>query len=119
MFPSNRTTGVTGVKVDVYLDEQWSKEAIERKVAAVGKNYWLLKHHQFFLDVHALNHPELNTDGLETFREHPYFDYTTDWVRRYDQNSIQSQYDSAPLEFFVPMVKRLFSRPTKGKILNS
>ena len=84
-----------------------------------GKNYWLLKHHQFFLDVHALNHPELNTDGLEAFREHPYFDYTTDWVWRYDQNSIQSQYDSAPLEFFVPMVKRLFSRPTKGKILNS
>ena len=84
-----------------------------------NKNYWLLKHHQYFLDVHARNHPDLDTAELEKFRGHPFFEHTAEWVRRYDQNSIQSSYDTAPLEFFEPMVKKLFSRPSKGKILNS
>ncbi|MEC7540505.1 MAG: phosphohydrolase, partial [SAR324 cluster bacterium] len=84
-----------------------------------NKNYWLLKHHQYFLDVHARNHPDLDTAELEKFRGHPFFEHTAEWVRRYDQNSIQSSYDTAPLEFFEPMVKNLFSRPSKGKILNS
>ena len=84
-----------------------------------GKNYWLLKHHQFFLDAHAPKHPNLNTEELEKFRTHPCSEFTAEWVQRYDQNSIQSTYDTAPLEVFVPMVKRVFSRPPRGRILNS
>ena len=36
------------------------------------------------------------------------------WVVRYDQTSILTQYDTAPLEFFEPIVHRVFNRPSKG-----
>ena len=36
------------------------------------------------------------------------------WVVRYDQTSIHTQYDTAPLEFFDPVVHRAFNRPAKG-----
>ena len=52
------------------------------------------------------------------FRGHPHFEYTADWVERYDQTSIQSQYDTAPLVFFEPMVYRIFNRPSKGTQLH-
>jgi hypothetical protein len=64
VFPSNRTTGVSGVKDNVYLDEQWSKEAIERKVAAVRKNYWL-----FVNGAYGSDETETLYDTLKSHKE--------------------------------------------------
>ena len=40
--------------------------------------------------------------------------YTAEWVARYDQTAIQTQYETAPLEFFEPMIYRVFTRRSKG-----
>ena len=32
---------MTGVHSNVYVDSQWSKESIEKKIAAVSKKYWI------------------------------------------------------------------------------
>ncbi len=37
-----------------------------------------------------------------------------DFCHRYDQNSFDVDYESEPLEFFVPMVERLMSMPKKS-----
>jgi len=78
------------------------------------KNHWMLRHHALFLDFHAGENPDLNHRARERYRRHPHFEYTAEWVARYDQTAIQTQYDTAPLEFFEPMVYRVFSRPSKG-----
>ena len=36
------------------------------------------------------------------------------WGGRYDQTSILAQYDTAPLEFFEPIVHRVFNRPPRA-----
>ncbi|MEE2716666.1 MAG: phosphohydrolase [SAR324 cluster bacterium] len=78
------------------------------------QHYWMLRHHALFLDYHAQTHPTVNAHSREQFRGHPHFEYTANWVARYDQTSIQTQYDTAPLEFFEPLVHRVFNRPSKG-----
>jgi hypothetical protein len=46
----------------------------------------------------------------ERWRGHPHFEWTGDFVAKYDQNAIQLDYDNAPIEVFEPMVHRLFAR---------
>ena len=78
------------------------------------KHYWMLRHHAAFLNYHAKTHSSVDWNAREQYRGHPHFEYTADWVARYDQTSIQTQYDTAPLEFFEPFVYRVFTRPSKG-----
>ena len=82
------------------------------------QHYWMLRHHAAFLDYHAPTHPNSNANARERYRGHPYFEYTAAWVERYDQTSIQAHYDTAPLDFFKPMVYRIFNRPSKGTQLH-
>ncbi|MDP6246773.1 MAG: phosphohydrolase [SAR324 cluster bacterium] len=78
------------------------------------QNYWMLRNHAVFLNYHAQTHPTVDWNSREKLRGHPHFEYTANWVARYDQTSIQTQYDTAPLEFFEPIVHRVFNRPSKG-----
>ena len=78
------------------------------------KHYWMLRHHATFLNHHAKTHSSVDWNARDQYRGHPHFEYTADWVERYDQTSIQTQYDTAPLEFFKPFVYRLFNKPSKG-----
>ena len=78
------------------------------------KHYWMLIHHAKFLNHHAKTHSSVDWNARDQYRGHPHFEYTADWVERYDQTSIQTQYDTAPLEFFEPFVYRLFNKPSKG-----
>ena len=83
------------------------------------RHYWMLCHHATFLNYHAKTHPKVKYNAREKYLGHPHFEYTVEWVSRYDQTSIQSHYDTAPIEFFEPMVYRVFNRPSKGLELNS
>ena len=82
------------------------------------QHYWMLRHHAAFLDYHAPTHPNSDANARERYRGHPYFEYTAAWVERYDQTSIQAHYDTAPLDYFKPMVYRIFNRPSKGTQLH-
>ena len=73
----------------------------------------MLCHHATFLNYHAKTNPEVDYNAREIFFGHPFYEYTAEWVARYDQTSIQSNYDTAPLDFFEPMVYRLFTRTSK------
>ena len=78
------------------------------------QHYWMLRHHAAFLNYHAKTHSSVDWNAREQYRGHPHFEYTADWVARYDQTSIQTQYDTAPLDFFATFVYRVFTRPSKG-----
>ena len=78
------------------------------------QHYWMLRHHAAFLSYHAKTHSSVDWNAREQYRGHPHFEYTADWVARYDQTSIQTQYDTAPLKFFEPFVYRVFTRSSKG-----
>lgn len=81
-------------------------------------HFWMLRHHASFLNYHAKTDPNIDVNAREKFRGHPHFKFTAEWVERYDQTSIQTQYDTAPLDFFKPLVFRFFTSPSKGIELN-
>ena len=54
------------------------------------KNHWMLRHHALFLDHHASGNLQLDANARESYRGHPYFEYTAEWVARYDQTAIQT-----------------------------
>ena len=73
-------------------------------------NHWMLMRHAIFQQVHIQGYPGLERDARERWRGHPHFEWTAEFVAKYDQNAIQPDYDTAPIEQFVPMVQRIFAR---------
>ena len=61
------------------------------------QHYWMLRHHAAFLNFHAKTHSSADWNAREQYRGNPHFEYTADWVARYDQTSIQTQYDTCLL----------------------
>ncbi len=74
------------------------------------RNYWMLQHHGTFQNLHAPNLPGVDPHERERWRGHPHFDWTAEFVARYDQAACDPSYPCEPLDTFVPMVRNIFSR---------
>jgi predicted HD phosphohydrolase len=77
-------------------------------------NRWMLEHHQIFQNIHIHEHPDVHDPNeRERWRGHPHFEWTAEFLVRYDIASIDPAYDTAPLAAFAPMVHRVFSAPPR------
>ena len=79
------------------------------------ENYWLVKHHGVFQGYYFFHHIGLDRNEREQFRGHPMFERTALFCEKWDQNSFDPNYDTAPIEQFEPMVRRLFDSPPFGR----
>ena len=79
-------------------------------------NYWLVKHHGIFQGYYFFHHIGLDRDEREQYRGHPMFERTALFCEKWDQNSFDPAYDTAPIETFEPMVRRLFDKPPFGRV---
>jgi hypothetical protein len=50
----------------------------------------------------------------EQFRGHPAYERTAAFCARHDQNAFDPNYDTMPLEAFVPMMRRVMERPKRS-----
>ena len=77
------------------------------------KNAWMLEHHGIFQRIHLHGFYESEDADFiharERWRGHPHFDWTAEFVERYDIVAIDPGIESLPLEHFEPMVRRVFS----------
>ncbi len=78
------------------------------------ENHWMVKHHGIFQGYYFFHHVGLDRDAREAFRDHPYFDACAEFCEKYDQNSFDKDFDSEPLETFLPMIERVFAAPRKS-----
>ncbi|WP_374375232.1 HD domain-containing protein [Dongia sp.] len=83
------------------------------------QNYWLVKHHGVFQGYYFFHHLGMDRNEREQYRGHPAFQATADFCHKYDQNSFDPTYDTAPIEVFEPMVQRLFAKPPFGRLRDS
>ena len=72
---------------------------------------WLLVQHVAFQQFHFVNHPTIDANARDRFIGHPFYAETARFCEIYDQNSFDSDYPTAPMEDFVPIVRRFFARP--------
>lgn len=75
------------------------------------RNHWIIEKHAIFQGYYFFHHLGLDRNMRDQFRGHPHFEATAQFCHLYDQNSFDPAFKSMPLEAFVPMIGRLFSRP--------
>ncbi len=73
------------------------------------KNYWIVKHHGLFQGYYFFDKIGGDKNAREAYRDHPHFDDCERFCYRWDQCSFDPDYDTQPLSFFEPMVRRVFS----------
>ncbi|MEE9433817.1 MAG: phosphohydrolase [Sphingorhabdus sp.] len=73
--------------------------------------HWIVQHHGIFQGVNFFHHIGLDRDMREQFRGHEHFAATEEFIDKYDCPAFDPDYDTLPLEFFEPMVMKLFERP--------
>ena len=78
------------------------------------ENHWMVKHHGIFQGYFFLHHLGLDPNMRDRYRDNPYWQACADFCADYDQNSFDPAYDALPLEFFEPMVRRIFAAPKQS-----
>mgnify|MGYP001030501118 CR=1 FL=1 len=77
------------------------------------KLYWIVKHHGVFQMLYYAHHVGGDRNARDHFKDHPCYADAVEFCELYDQNCFDPAYDSLPLDFFAPMVERVFSRPRR------
>ena len=75
------------------------------------KIYWIVKHHGVFQMYYYAHHCGGDRNSREMYRDNPWYQDAIDFCHNYDQNCFDPDYDSEPLEFFEPILRRVMSRP--------
>ncbi len=76
--------------------------------------HWIVEHHGIFQGVNFFHHIGLDPNMREQFRGHEHFAATEEFIDKYDCPSFDAQYDTLPLDFFEPMVMRVFAKPVNS-----
>ena len=74
------------------------------------KTHWIVEKHGEFQMYYYAHHLGGDKNKREKYKGHKYYQDTVDFCERYDQNSFDPNYKSFSLEFFEPIVKKVFSR---------
>lgn len=76
--------------------------------------HWIVQQHAVFQGYYFFHHLGLDRNMRDRFRDHPWFRDCAEFCALYDQNSFDPGYDTLPLEFFEPMVRRVFAAPKRS-----
>ena len=68
----------------------------------------MCQNHGVFQGYYFFHYLGLDRDMREQFRGHPHFEDTARFCELYDQTAFDETYDTAPLDFFEPMVQARF-----------
>ena len=74
------------------------------------RTYWIVRHHGLFQSYYYAHHTGGDRNARDAYRDHPWYQDTVDFCHRWDQSSFDPNYESLPLEFFEPIVRRIFAR---------
>ena len=72
---------------------------------------WVVSHHGVFQEYYYGHLTGGDRNARERYRGHPWFDACAEFCERYDQNCFDPDYESLPLDFFAPIVRRVFAEP--------
>lgn len=72
---------------------------------------WIAQNHGAFQGYYYFHFLGMDRDIREQFRGSSYFEACREFCEKYDQTAFDPEYQSEPLAFFEPMVRRVFARP--------
>jgi predicted HD phosphohydrolase len=74
-------------------------------------NCWMMDKHGVFQGYYFFHLIGLDREMREQYRGHPHFEHCAQFCHLYDQSSFDPDYDTAPLEAFEPMLRRVIATP--------
>ncbi len=74
------------------------------------RTHWIIKHHGVFQGYYFFHHIGGDRNARDRYQNHPYYQACADFCADWDQCSFDPAYESKPLEYFEPMVRRVFAR---------
>ena len=77
-------------------------------------NHWMIKHHAIFQGYYFFHYIGMDRNLREQYREHEHFARTLEFIERYDAPAFDAEGEVLPLEFFAPMLERVFAQPKKS-----
>ncbi len=75
------------------------------------KIYWIVKHHGLFQMYYYAHFFGGDRNARDRFKDHQWYQDAVDFCHKYDQNCFDPDYDSEPLEFFEPLVRKIVAHP--------
>ena len=73
--------------------------------------HWICEQHGAFQGYYYFHHLGMDRNVRDNYHGHEFFEACAEFCEKYDQAAFDPNYDSAPLEFFEPMVQRVMERP--------
>ena len=74
------------------------------------KTHWIIEKHGEFQLYYYAHHLGKNRNQRDKYKGHKYYQNTVDFCEKWDQASFDPDYESKTLEFFTPMLKKIFAR---------
>ena len=74
------------------------------------RTYWIVKYHGEFQAHYYAHHFGGDVNSRDRHRNSPHYDACVEFCEKWDQEAFDPSYQSEPLEFFIPMVRRIFAR---------
>jgi len=74
------------------------------------KTHWIIEKHGEFQMFYYAHHLGGDRNKRDKYKGHKYYQDTIDFCEKYDQNSFDPNYESYSLDFFKPIVEKIFSR---------
>jgi predicted HD phosphohydrolase len=71
---------------------------------------WIVAHHGLFQNYYYVHHLGGDRHARDRLRDHPWYDACVHFCAAWDQCSFDPDYPHEPLEFFEPLVRRIFAR---------
>ena len=76
--------------------------------------HWICQQHGVFQGYYFFHHVGMDRDLREKLRGHPHFVACAEFCEKYDQSAFDPDYDSAPLSFFEPILRRVMAQPVNS-----
>lgn len=74
------------------------------------KNYWIVLHHGLFQGYYWMHHYDQDRNARDQLRDHPHYQACVDFCALWDQPSFDPDYTTQPLDHFIPLIRKIFSR---------
>ncbi|WP_394562029.1 HD domain-containing protein [Aquipseudomonas alcaligenes] len=78
------------------------------------ENHWMIEKHAIFQGYYFFHHLGMDRHLREQFKDHPQFQATIEFCARYDAAAFDPEAEALPLEFFEPMLRRVFAQPKQS-----
>ena len=75
-----------------------------------GEVTWVVEHHGIFQKVYYAHFVGEDPELRAAYRDHPHYESCVRFCERWDQAAFDPDYPTQSLEYFEPLVRRIFSR---------